>query len=97
MPMTIPVEIPAAGRYILIPIFQDCRYDRVLIDSVIEGCFGRAYADSAVNPTVARLDSGAFTMLSGNPYAAGVRDLLRLATITYVTPQWIEKISWRVR
>ena len=85
--MTTPVEIEAARRNILIPLFQSCQYDRVLIDSVLEGRFGKAYADSAHQPAVARLDSGAFTLLGGDPRATGARDLLRLAPIAYVTPQ----------
>jgi len=90
--MTTPVEIEAANRYSLTPLFENCQYDRVLIDSVLEGYFGNAYADSVRQPTVARLDSGAFTLLGGNPLAAGVKDLLRLAPIGYVTPQTDE---WR--
>jgi GNAT superfamily N-acetyltransferase len=90
--MIMPVEIPTADRCYLIPLFQNCPYDRVLIDSVLEGRFGRAYADSASNPSVVRLDSGAFTMLGGKSTAMGVKDLLRLAPIRYVTPQTAE---WR--
>jgi RimJ/RimL family protein N-acetyltransferase len=81
------VEVKAADRWILVPLFRDCRYDRVLIDSVLEGHSGSAYADSAGLPSVARLDSGAFTMLGGNAAAAGARDLLHRAPISYVTPQ----------
>jgi len=85
--MTKLMEIKAANRNILIPLFKDCQYDRVIIDSVLEGNFGSAYADSASHPTVGRLDSGEFTMLGGNPVAAGAKVLLRHAPIYYVTPQ----------
>ena len=88
----MPVEIQIADRYKFVALFENCRYDRVLIDSVLEGHFGRAYADSPANPAAARLDSAEFTMLGGNPEAAGVKDLLRLAPIGYVTPQTAE---WR--
>jgi len=90
--MTMPVEIPVADRHRLSPLFENCRYDRVLIDSVLEGYFGRACADSSAHPAAARLDSGEFTMLGGNPNEAGVKDLLRSAPIGYVTPQTAE---WR--
>ena len=90
--MTMPVELQIADRHRLIALFENCPYDRVLIDSVLEGYFGRAHADSPVNPAAARLDSGAFTILGGNPNAAGVKDLLHLAPIGYVTPQTDE---WR--
>jgi hypothetical protein len=86
------MEIVVDDRQNLIPLFQDCPYDRVLIDSVLEGRFGRAYADSDNNPTVARLDSGAFTILGGSSAAEGVKDLLHTAAIYYVTPQTTE---WR--
>ena len=85
--MTVIVEIKAADRNVLVPLFKDCQYDRVLIDSVLEGNFGSAYADSVSQPTVTRLDSGAFTMLGGNPVVARARDLLHYAPIDYVTPQ----------
>jgi len=81
------VEIKPANRHSLTPLFAPCRYDRVLIDSVLEGHFGSAHADSAGAPAVARLDSGAFTILAGDPAAPAARDLLRLAPISYVTPQ----------
>lgn len=87
MSLAVLVEVKAADRGILVPLFRDCRYNRVLIDSVLEGNSGSAYADSAGRPTVARLDSGAFTMLGGDAAAAGARDLLRRAPISYVTPQ----------
>ena len=81
------LEIEAVDRSILRSLFESCQYDRVLIDSVLEGCFGSAYADSASEPTVARLDSGAFTMFGGNSVAVDVKELLQLAPICYVTPQ----------
>lgn len=86
------VEFQVADRHRLAALFEDCRYDRVLIDSVLEGSFGRAYADSPTNPTAARLDSAEFTILGGNPNAAGARDLFHVAPIGYVTPQTAE---WR--
>ncbi|MEE9518185.1 MAG: GNAT family N-acetyltransferase [Candidatus Adiutricales bacterium] len=85
--MAMLVEIEADNRYKLEPLFENCQYDRVLIDSVLEGCFGRAYADSASKPTVSRLDSGGFTMLGGDPDTVGVKELLQVAPVQYVTPQ----------
>lgn len=85
--MTEPMEIKGVNRKALLPLFKEYQYDRVLIDSVIEGNFGSAYVDSVSHPSVARLDSGAFTMLGGNPLVTGAKDLLRFAPIYYVTPQ----------
>lgn len=81
------IELGPTERNILIPVFKDCRYDRVLIDSVLEGNFGRAWVDSSQKPGLARLDSGAFTMLAGDPAAEEAKELLYLARIDYVTPQ----------
>ena len=86
------IEIEQPDRHSLGPLFATCRYDRVLIDSVLEGRFGSAHADSAGAPAVARLDSGAFTMLAGDPAATAARELIHLAPISYVTPQTNE---WR--
>jgi GNAT superfamily N-acetyltransferase len=81
------IEIPAPARAQLTPLFAHYRYDRVLIDSVLEGYFGTAWADSARHPRVARLDSGAFTLFGGDPQTPGTTDLLHWVPIAYVTPQ----------
>ncbi|MBC8492263.1 MAG: GNAT family N-acetyltransferase [Chloroflexi bacterium] len=86
------VEIGVTERSVLAPLFERNKYDRVLIDSVLEGHFGVSYADSGVKPSVARLDSGAFTMLGGNPNSATLRALLQHSPIHYVTP---ESDEWR--
>jgi GNAT superfamily N-acetyltransferase len=85
-------EIAAADREVLAPLFRHHRYDTVLIRSVLEGHFGTAHADSGSTPTVARLDSGAFTLLAGHPEAPATPALLRHAPIAYVTP---ENDGWR--
>ena len=90
--MSSIVEIAVTERHVLAPLFGENRYDTVLINSVLEGYFGISYADSPSIPLVARLDSGAFTMLGGNPKVAVVRALLHHAPIYYVTP---ENDEWR--
>jgi len=85
--MASPVKIKRTERDKLRVLFNNCHYDRVLIDSVLEGLIGEAYADSATNPTVARLDSGSFTMLGGDHNASIVKELLHRAPIAYITPQ----------
>jgi len=62
------------------------------MNSVLEGYFGTACANSITSPTVARLDSGAFTILGGDPNAPAVTALLRYSPIYYVTP---ENSDWR--
>ncbi|MCK4408715.1 MAG: GNAT family N-acetyltransferase [Candidatus Eisenbacteria sp.] len=86
------VEIAADARHVLAPLFEQNRRDTVLIGSVLEGRCGASYADSDSSPSVARLDSGAFTMLGGNPDAAALLPLLRHAPVCYVTP---ENVEWR--
>jgi GNAT superfamily N-acetyltransferase len=84
--MPLVVEIAADERGILAPLFRENRYDVVLRNSVLEGYFGVSYADSRSAPSVVRLDSGAFTILGGDPGATAVTALLRHAPIYYVTP-----------
>ena len=86
------VEIGVEQRGILAPLFASHIHDRVLINSVLEGHFGSAWADSMSEPTVARLDSGAFSLLGGDHGAAAARALLGLAPVYYVTP---ETDGWR--
>jgi GNAT superfamily N-acetyltransferase len=91
--MSNPIqEIAAADRDVLEPLFRNHQHDTVLIRCVLEGHFGTAHADSRSAPTVARLDSGTFTMLGGDPEARATPALLRHAPITYVTP---ESDGWR--
>lgn len=78
-------------RQILFPLFKDNKYDVVVMKSILEGHCGEAYADSKTSPTVARLDSGAYTILGGNPNAAAAVDLISKAPISVVTP---ENKSW---
>ena len=65
----VVTPIESGRREIVKPLFENCPYDRVLTDSVLEGHFGNAYVDVVDDPQVARLDSGAFTMLGGYPRA----------------------------
>lgn len=84
-------------RHKLTEIFADCRYDRVLIDSVIEGNFGTAHAivkDDEV--LTARLDSGAFTMIAGDADAEEVNELINVNPIFIITAQndeWDAKLK----
>jgi len=86
------VEIAATERNVLAPLFAESRHDTVLINTVLEGYFGVSCADSPSVPLVARLDSGAFTILGGNSKVAAVKARLRHAPIHYVTP---ENDEWR--
>lgn len=88
--MIVPVATYERGQ--LAPLFRSCRHDRVLIDSVLEGSFGEAFTDSLSRPTVARLDSGSFSMLAGEAESPTARHLLEFALPRYVTPQ---DATWR--
>lgn len=75
------------------PLFSECKYDRVLIDSVLEGNGGEAHAIvSEGKIETVRFDSGAFTILAGDPYLEEVDDLIALKSVEVVTPQ--DKV-WR--
>jgi hypothetical protein len=86
------MKIDVTERDMLIPLFEKNRYDRVLINSVLQGYFGISYADSCSAPAIARLDSGTFTMFGGDPHAPALKELLCYAPICYVTP---ETSKWR--
>jgi GNAT superfamily N-acetyltransferase len=86
------VELGPTERGRLADLFATHQRDRVLIDSTLEGHFGLAFVDRRQHPTVARLVSGEFTLLGGDPKADQVIDLLRCAPIVYVTP---ENQVWR--
>lgn len=88
--MTSVVEIK--NKKALAPLFRENRYDTVMMNSVLEGHFGNAYADSKTNPSVARLDSGAFTILGGDPKSPAAPALLRYKPIYFTTP---ENNEWR--
>jgi len=85
--MTEIYSIDRMEREILFPIFKENSYDTVVMRSVLEGHSGHAYCDSKMNPTVSRLDSGAYTILGGNPNSIAAIDLIRRAPINVVTPE----------
>lgn len=81
-------ELKRQDRYLLKALFKDCVYDRVLIDSVLEGNFGTSHALYDGGEIIAaRLDSGAFTMISGQVSQEELKDFLEVKPIYIVTPQ----------
>lgn len=74
-------------REALFPLFEENRYDIVVMKSVLEGHSGTAYSDSKTNPTVCRLDSGAYTIFGGDPNSILAVDLIRYVPINVVTPE----------
>jgi GNAT superfamily N-acetyltransferase len=75
-----------------VTLFAPHRRDRAIIDCVLEGYVGQAFADNLAAPTVARLDCGPFAALGGDPDLPAARELLRYAPIDWVTP---ETDAWR--
>jgi GNAT superfamily N-acetyltransferase len=89
MPVT---AVPSEARSSLVRLFAAHHRDRAIIDCVLEGHVGQAFADDFAAPTVARLDCGPFAALAGNPASPAARDLVRHAPIDWVTP---ETDAWR--
>jgi len=89
MPVT---AVPTEARSRLVTLFAAHRRDRAIIDCVLEGHVGQAFADDLAAPTVARLDCGPFAALGGDPDSPAARDLVRHAPIDWVTP---ETDAWR--
>lgn len=74
-------------RNFILPLFKENRYDTVIMKSILAGYQGTAVTDSKINPTVSRLDSGAYTIFGGNPNSIAAIDLIRKAPIHVVTPE----------
>jgi hypothetical protein len=85
--MTEIYSIDKIEREILFPLFKENQYDTVVMKSVLEGDSGHAYSDSKTNPTVCRLDSGAYTIFGGNPNSIAAIELVRQSPINVVTPE----------
>ncbi|MCX6092113.1 MAG: GNAT family N-acetyltransferase [Candidatus Bipolaricaulota bacterium] len=90
--MPVIIEVPAISRSALIPLFENHRRDRALIDCVLEGHTGRARVNDASALAVARVDCGPFTALGGDPASTDAEALIRCAPIDWVTP---ETDGWR--
>jgi hypothetical protein len=84
MPVT---TVPSEARSSLVRLFAAHRRDRALIDCVLEGHVGQAFADKLALPSVARLDCGPFAALGGDPASPSARDLVRHAPIDWITPE----------
>lgn len=89
MPVT---AVPTEARSRLVTLFAAHRRDRAIIDCVLEGHVGQAFADDLAAPTAARLDCGPFAALGGDPDLPAARELLRCAPMDWVTP---ETDAWR--
>ena len=68
-------------------LFKNHTRDTVIMNCVLEGYHGTAYADSTIDPKIARLDSGTFTILGGDPDNQLVGELLDVRPIYYTTPE----------
>jgi GNAT superfamily N-acetyltransferase len=72
--MLKPVRPSARAR--LRPLFEDFTGLHGLIDSVLEGVLGDAWADDPVRPRVARLELD-FQLMAGDPTVPAAADVLR--------------------
>lgn len=90
--MTTVAVVEVINRDVLFPLFKEHKYDTVVMNSVLEGHSGVAYADSKDYPSVARLDVGPFTVLGGSSSTPHIADILHYRKISYVTP---ENTEWR--
>ena len=84
-------KIEIKDRKKLYTILNECSYDRVLIDSVLEGDFG--YTDAIIinnEIKTVRLDSGSFTIIAGDSSLIEVDKLFDIRPIYVITPQNLE-------
>jgi len=84
--MTNVKLIDGPDRKELYRLFKNHTRDAVIMNCVLEGYYGVAYADSTTDPKIARLDSGTFTVLGGDPNNLLVDELLDMRSIYYTTP-----------
>lgn len=60
----------------LAPLFADRDQLRAVVDSVLEGHLGNAWADRVDRPRVARLDLGCYAVFGGDPAIPEARELV---------------------
>jgi GNAT superfamily N-acetyltransferase len=88
--------IKPPGRQNYKPLLESCTYDRVIIDSILEGNYGHMYINSGNSVDLIRLDSGSFTVIFGNPHSLDLEEMLSISPVAYVTPQdqsWKDRLS----
>lgn len=78
----------------LAPLFEERTELRAVVDSVIEGHLGRAWADRVDRPRVARLDLGCYSVLGGDPSSSSSRELVA-AVAPPVEPAFPDSNEWR--
>jgi GNAT superfamily N-acetyltransferase len=69
------VEVPAASREVLRPLFADCPALRGAVDAVLDGHNGRAFADDPLNPALAVLSLDVY-VVAGLPSASRLSEVL---------------------
>lgn len=80
------IELNKDQLNIIAPLFKQHSYDTVILYSVLEGYHGTAITDSLEAPNVARLDSGSFTILAGDPTHPNAMELIKSKPIEITTP-----------
>jgi len=81
------IKVSKEHLHKLSPLFSHHQYDKVILNTVLEGYHGHAYVDSLENPKIARLDSGTFTLLAGDANLPEAEELLKFKAIQIVTPE----------
>lgn len=71
---------------IIAPLFRQHDFDTVILYTVLGGYHGNAVVDSIDKPQVARLDSGSFTILAGDPNHPAAEEIIKYKPIQFTTP-----------
>ncbi len=81
------IKISKNQLHKIVPLFIHHQYNTVLLNTILEGHHGEVVVDNIENPTIARLDSGNFTFLGGDPKCSTIKELLHSRPIRLITPE----------
>ncbi len=96
MPRHAPIELPAGQRAALWPLYARHTLMPVMIEAVLDGSMGRAFAAQDLQAPAAFLELGAFALFAGDPASPAVPALVRAAQglqLVCDTPAWFERVA----
>ena len=81
------IQLKPNQRHILMGLFENHRRKRILIDGILDGYHGAAFADSLTDPQVAQLMLSPYTLFGGDPNHPLARELMH--NLPKQTRAWI--------
>ena len=84
------IQLEPNQRHVLTRLFEKHRRKRILIDGILHGYHGTAFADSSTDPQVAQLMLSPYALFGGDPNHPFARKLMRNLpkhTGTWIVPE----------